>query len=484
MLYNHDDRDVLLFTNTTAAKGDEVDEDDEAANQQLTSQTLNADGSPKRPMNAFMIFARRRRPQVSAEHQSMRTGDISKILSQEWKAMSASDKQFYLTQAKQLKESFNAKYPDYVYRRRPNNTRKRRKNPDSASLGANTASSSGSPAGDDDTSSPDAEDPPPLPDAHLGAGHGGRYPTQYAGYAYGAGYGAGGSGMYGHAHGHGRPASYPYPPAHANNEAAYRAFDAPRLLSSTYYPPYDNNAASSSHNLPSHTGAGLRKAQSSPSMPWASTSHSNGGSPSLPHLNGHAHSLSASSSSHSAHSSPHALPSDAANTYFQPSSGGTAGSYAQAHTHSPPTRYSPYPSSNSNSNSHSHSHSSTGAGSPAPYPPPSSHTHSPHAYSTSLSGSGSPAPYGSGGGSPPAAHASLSGYPTGAGNSSGLGLYPSPGTTGANASPRALLNGSGSSGLPGLAGLVGGGLGGGGGGGGGALGLNGMGDGFYWRDKL
>ena len=53
----------------------------------LTSQTLNADGTPKRPMNAFMIFARRRRPQVSSENQSMRTGEISKILSKEWNSM-------------------------------------------------------------------------------------------------------------------------------------------------------------------------------------------------------------------------------------------------------------------------------------------------------------------------------------------------------------------------------------------------------------
>lgn len=53
----------------------------------LTSQTLNADGTPKRPMNAFMIFARKRRPQISAANQMMRTGDISKILSKEWNSM-------------------------------------------------------------------------------------------------------------------------------------------------------------------------------------------------------------------------------------------------------------------------------------------------------------------------------------------------------------------------------------------------------------
>ena len=34
-----------------------------------------------------MIFARRRRPQVSAENQAMRTGEISKILSKEWVSM-------------------------------------------------------------------------------------------------------------------------------------------------------------------------------------------------------------------------------------------------------------------------------------------------------------------------------------------------------------------------------------------------------------
>ncbi|KAF7798197.1 hypothetical protein EIP86_009414 [Pleurotus ostreatoroseus] len=94
----------------------------------LISQTLNADGTPKRPMNAFMIFARKRRPQISAANQMMRTGDISKILSKEWNSMDMqTDKKFYLDQAKKLKDNFNAKYPDYIYRRRPNNSRKKKK---------------------------------------------------------------------------------------------------------------------------------------------------------------------------------------------------------------------------------------------------------------------------------------------------------------------------------------------------------------------
>lgn len=53
----------------------------------LLAQTLNADGTPKRPMNAFMIFARKRRPELAAENAAMRTGEISKILSKEWTSM-------------------------------------------------------------------------------------------------------------------------------------------------------------------------------------------------------------------------------------------------------------------------------------------------------------------------------------------------------------------------------------------------------------
>ncbi|KAG8741776.1 hypothetical protein FRC10_002443 [Ceratobasidium sp. 414] len=90
------------------------------SNAQLRSQQLNSDGTPKRPMNAFMIFARKRRPMEN--------------------------KQFYLDQAKKLKDTFNMRWPDYVYRRRPNNSRKRRKVGGTSGVGpirTNDASSDG-----------------------------------------------------------------------------------------------------------------------------------------------------------------------------------------------------------------------------------------------------------------------------------------------------------------------------------------------------
>ena len=58
------------------------------------------------------------------------------------------DKQFYLDQAKRLKETFNSKYPDYVYRRRPNNSRNKKRRPDATVNTLLDPSASGD-AGDD-----------------------------------------------------------------------------------------------------------------------------------------------------------------------------------------------------------------------------------------------------------------------------------------------------------------------------------------------
>ncbi|KAF8067046.1 hypothetical protein FPV67DRAFT_1497676 [Lyophyllum atratum] len=126
------------------------------------------DGTPKRPMNAFMIFARRRRPQVSSENQAMRTGEISKILSKEWNSMQTVEKQFYQDQARQLKDTFNTKYPDYVYRRRPNNSRRKRK-PDAPGMRSSDAHSASEDvnfedAGDSPTDAEDIQMPDSLSD--------------------------------------------------------------------------------------------------------------------------------------------------------------------------------------------------------------------------------------------------------------------------------------------------------------------------------
>lgn len=122
--------------------------DDTSDNDALIAQALNPDGTPRRPMNAFMIFARRRRPEITANNPPLRTGEISKVLSSEWAAMTADSKQFYLDRARKLKDNFNARWPDYVYRRRPNNTRKRKRPDAPSSSGPPVVRRCGSPGRD------------------------------------------------------------------------------------------------------------------------------------------------------------------------------------------------------------------------------------------------------------------------------------------------------------------------------------------------
>ena len=51
------------------------------------AQPLNTDGMLKRPTNAFMIFSRKRRPEVSATNKTMGIGEITKLLAKEWDGM-------------------------------------------------------------------------------------------------------------------------------------------------------------------------------------------------------------------------------------------------------------------------------------------------------------------------------------------------------------------------------------------------------------
>ncbi|KAI0039889.1 hypothetical protein FA95DRAFT_1577305 [Auriscalpium vulgare] len=256
---------------------------------QLTAQTLNADGTPKRPMNAFMIFARRRRPQVSAANQTMRTGEISKILSKEWNAMDSAEKQFYLDQAKRLKETFNTRYPDYVYRRRPNNSRKKRRAdaPDPASSYPPDASSPAhSYPGVSGYADPDGE----LPRASSVA-------SSLSSYA---------DTPYPHAHGGHSVSGGLYTTASAsasNSHGAWGAWPPPLRKSdpgpALFSPPPPHRPWSTAPGGGSPENAFYAPAQ--PALPHAHASLP------LPHSQSHS-SLPHSLSSHHAHPAHHALP--------------------------------------------------------------------------------------------------------------------------------------------------------------------------------
>jgi len=72
----------------------------------------------KRPMNAFMVWSRQKRKEISQEHPKMHNSEISKKLGVMWKELSDEDKTPYVEKAKSLRNQHQKDYPNYKYRPR------------------------------------------------------------------------------------------------------------------------------------------------------------------------------------------------------------------------------------------------------------------------------------------------------------------------------------------------------------------------------
>lgn len=72
----------------------------------------------KRPMNAFMVWSRQKRKEISQVHPKMHNSEISKKLGAIWKELSDEDKTPYVEKAKSLRNQHQKDYPNYKYRPR------------------------------------------------------------------------------------------------------------------------------------------------------------------------------------------------------------------------------------------------------------------------------------------------------------------------------------------------------------------------------